>query len=77
MSALLKKISGKKCVRILCNKFGFCIKRQKGSHILLVKEDENGTTVAVVPNHKELALGTLKGILKMAKIDEENFAAFQ
>jgi predicted RNA binding protein YcfA (HicA-like mRNA interferase family) len=77
MPALLKKISGKRCVKILCNKFGFFVRRQKGSHIVLSKENGFCKTVAVVPNHRELKLGTLKGILKMADISEDEFAIFQ
>lgn len=69
----LKKISGKDCVKILCNKFGFKIIRQRGSHIVLKKESI-GT---VVPNHPQLKLGTLKNILELAKIKEEDFAKFQ
>ncbi len=69
----LKKISGKDCVKILCNKFGFSIKRQKGSHIVL-RKDGGGT---VVPNHKELKIGTLKGILELAKVKEEEFVKYQ
>jgi predicted RNA binding protein YcfA (HicA-like mRNA interferase family) len=67
-----KIISGKKCVKILCNKFGFEIKRQKGSHIILIKYTPKkiGT---IVPNHKEIKIGTLKGILELAKIDEKEF----
>ncbi len=38
MPPLLKKISGWGCAKILCNKFGFSIKRQTGSHLILVKE---------------------------------------
>ena len=72
----LKKISGKECVKILCNKFGFQIIRQSGSHIILKKE--NGERVGtVVPNHQELKIGTLKGVLALAKIKEEDFAEFQ
>jgi predicted RNA binding protein YcfA (HicA-like mRNA interferase family) len=73
----LKKISGKNCVKILCNKFGFSIKRQKGSHIILRKETENGPIGTVVPNHKELKIGTLKNILELAKIEEEDFVKHQ
>ncbi len=69
----LKKISGKDCVKILCNKFGFKIIRQRGSHIVL-RRDKTGT---VVPNHKELKTGTLKGILELAKIKEEEFVKYQ
>ena len=69
----LKKISRKDCVKILCNKFGFKIIRQKGSHIVLKKENI-GT---VVPNHPQLKLGTLKNVLELAKIKEEDFVKYQ
>jgi predicted RNA binding protein YcfA (HicA-like mRNA interferase family) len=59
----LKKLSGRETVRILCNRFGFSIKRQRESHILLVKETPGGKCGCVVPLHNELKIGTLKGIL--------------
>ncbi len=77
MSSTLKKTSGKECVKILCNKFGFSIKRQSGSHIVLRKETSEGAVGTVVPNHKELKLGTLKGILELARITEEDFVKYQ
>ena len=77
MSALLRKISGKECVKILCNKFGFYVSRQKGSHIVLAKQSAGEKIVTVVQNHKELRIGTLKEVLKLARIDEEEFAKFQ
>ncbi len=58
--SLLKKTSGKECIKILCNKFGFLVKRQTGSHIILRRETPEGVTGTVVPNHKELKIGTLK-----------------
>ena len=73
----LKKTSGKECVKILCNKFGFKIVRQRGSHIILKKETPEGKIGTVVPNHTELKVGTLKGILKLAKLKEEDFAEYQ
>ena len=72
----LKKISGKECVKILCNKFGFKIARQHGSHIILRKETPTGAVGTVVPNHKELKIGTLKGVLELAKIKEEDFGEY-
>ncbi len=72
MLASLRKISGEQCVRILCNKFGFRTVRQRGSHVVLRK---NGVGT-VVPLHKELKIGTLKGILRLARIDEEDFVKF-
>ena len=74
---MLWRISGKECVKILCNKFGFKIKRQRGSHIVLRKETPEGAIGTVVPNHKELKVGTLKGVLELAKIDEEDFEEYQ
>ena len=73
---MLKKISGKECVKILCNKFRFRIVRQKGSHIILRKDSESGAVGTVVPNHKELKIGTLKGILELAKVSEEEFEKY-
>lgn len=73
----IKKTSGKECIKILCNKLGFGIVRQKGSHIILKKITNEGAVGTVVPNHKELKVGTLKGILQLAKIKEEDFAQYQ
>jgi predicted RNA binding protein YcfA (HicA-like mRNA interferase family) len=73
----LKKLSGHELVKILCNKFGFSAKRQKGSHIILIKEDGSGRVGCVVPLHKELKIGTLKGILEQACISEQEFAKYQ
>ncbi len=77
MLSQLKKTSGKECVKIPCNKFGFSIIRQKGSHIVLRKEMSKGTIGTVVPNHKELKLSTLRGVLKLAQIKNEDFAKYQ
>jgi predicted RNA binding protein YcfA (HicA-like mRNA interferase family) len=73
----LKKISGKDRVKILCNKFGFMVKRQSGSHVILRKETQSGAVETVVPNHQELKIETLKGILKLARVSEEEFALHQ
>lgn len=72
----LRKVSGQEAVKILCNKFRFEIKSQKGSHIRLSKETSNGKVGTVVPNHKELKIGTLKNVLKLAKVDEGEFSEY-
>ena len=72
----LKKISGKECIKILCNKFGFNVIRQRGSHVILKKETSLGKIGTVVPVHSELKLGTLKSILELAKIDEDEFVKY-
>ncbi|MFH0970578.1 MAG: type II toxin-antitoxin system HicA family toxin [Candidatus Diapherotrites archaeon] len=73
----LKRISGKECIKILCNKFGFSIARQRGSHVVLKKVTPEGTVGTVVPVHKELKMSTLKSALELAKINEEDFAKYQ
>jgi len=71
--SLLKKCSGKEGIKILCNKFCFSIIRQKGSHIVLRKETPEGAVGTVVPNHQEIKLPTLKNVLKLAQVNEEEF----
>ena len=73
----LKKLSGRELVKLLCNKFRFAVKRQKGSHVILIKDDGSRKAGCVVPLHKELKIGTLKGILEQAKISEEEFSKHQ
>jgi len=69
-----KMISGEDCIKILCKYFGFHVVRQRGSHIILRKDFPEGAIGTVVPNHKELKTGTLRGILELAKVDEEEFS---
>ncbi len=74
---LLKKTSGMDCVKILCKHFGFRVIRQKGSHIILAKEVPGGRKGTVVPDHRELKTGTLKGILELAGVNEAEFSQYQ
>jgi predicted RNA binding protein YcfA (HicA-like mRNA interferase family) len=48
---------------------GFRVARQSGSHILM-KKGEKG---CVVPNHKEVKVGTVNGVLRQADISPEAF----
>jgi predicted RNA binding protein YcfA (HicA-like mRNA interferase family) len=66
----LPVLSADKVVRAL-KKAGFNIVRQSGSHIHLWKED--GRTLVTVPNHPELAKGTLLSIIKQTKMSREEF----
>lgn len=68
-----KTFSGKKVVKILCREFGFFIISQRGSHIKLSRNVLNKKVTTVVPNHKELATGTLRGSLELADISYEEF----
>lgn len=50
-------------------KFGFRYVSQKGSHI----KYSNGIYTTIIPNHNEVAKGTLKSILNLAHIDLDDF----
>lgn len=52
----LRKVSAQECIKILCNKFDFEIIRQRGSHIILKKETNEGKIGTVVPNHKKIKM---------------------
>ncbi|MBR0365461.1 MAG: type II toxin-antitoxin system HicA family toxin [Clostridia bacterium] len=52
-------------------KFGFEFVGQKGSHM----KYSDGLHVVIIPNHYEVAKGTLKNILAMAGIPLEAFLA--
>jgi predicted RNA binding protein YcfA (HicA-like mRNA interferase family) len=69
-------ISGEEVVKILEKGFGFEFVSQKGSHIKLRKVVDGKTITTVVPNHKELMTGTLRGVLDLAKIDIEDFVDY-
>ncbi|MFT4249800.1 MAG: type II toxin-antitoxin system HicA family toxin [Candidatus Woesearchaeota archaeon] len=68
-----KIISGETCIKILCKHFDFFIARQKRSHVILKKHTRKETIGTVVPLHKELRIGTLKSILKLARVQEQEF----
>lgn len=68
----LPRVSGDRTIRAL-ERLGFEQIRQQGSHVILKKLTPEGAVGCVVPRHKELALGTLKSILKQARVEQEEF----
>jgi predicted RNA binding protein YcfA (HicA-like mRNA interferase family) len=68
----LPSISGKDCIKAL-KKVGFYQKRRESSHIIL-RRDEPFAQV-VVPDHQELAKGTLRAIIRDADLSVEAFIA--
>jgi predicted RNA binding protein YcfA (HicA-like mRNA interferase family) len=69
----LQKVSGEMAIRTL-EKLGYKKVRQRGSHVILKKQTPEGEIGCVVPLHKELAIGTLRGILKQARLSVDEFA---
>ena len=68
-----KGFSGKRVIKILCREFGFYFVSQKGSHVKLKKAGNSRDIITIIPLHRELARGTLKGILDLAEVDEKEF----
>ena len=70
---MAKPLSAKIVIKILCKEFGFHFVSQKGSHVKLKKVINRQEIITIVPLHKELSPGTLKGVLGLARIDEKSF----
>jgi len=68
-------LSGEEVIKILTRGFSFQRISQKGSHIKLRKFMQTGKITTIVPNHRELDIGTLEGILELARVKEEDFWA--
>ena len=68
----LPRVSGAEAVRAL-ERLVFVQARQRGSHAVLKRTLAAGTMGCVVPLHPELAVGTLRGILKQAGVTAEEF----
>ena len=71
--AKLPKVSGRECVKAL-QKAGFYFKRQRGSHIILRRD--NPFAQLVVPDHKQLDRGTLRAIIRQADMSVDEFADY-
>jgi predicted RNA binding protein YcfA (HicA-like mRNA interferase family) len=66
----LPAISGKEAVRAFV-KDGWQIARQRGSHVILVKEGHIATLS--VPDHREVAKGTLRTLIRVSGLTIERF----
>lgn len=66
----LPSISGKNCVKAL-QTVGFYLKRRESSHVILRRD--NPFAQVVVPDHQELAKGTLRAILRDVDLSVEEF----
>ena len=65
-------VSGAEAVRAF-QRAGWRIDRQRGSHVVLLK---TGSVASLsVPQHSELAPGTLRALIRAAGMSVEEFAA--
>ncbi len=68
----LRRVSGREAIHAL-ERLGFEQVRQRGSHVVLKRQTPEGAVGCVVPLHRELAIGTLRGILRQAKVSPDEF----
>lgn len=62
-------VSGKEVIKALA-KIGYYVRGQTGSHIHLRNPEKQALTI---PNHNEIARGTLRTIIKQAGLTVEEF----
>jgi len=68
----LPHLSGKAVVKVF-ERAGWQKARQRGSHIVMVK---NGSIATLsIPDHKEVAKGTLRGLIRASGLTVDEFIA--
>ena len=70
MAKLPTDLTGRE-VRAALERVGFVFRRQSGSHMVLRREEPYGR--AVVPDHKQIRIGTLRRIIADAGLSVEQF----
>ena len=65
-------LKGRDVVRVF-ESLGWLVVRQNGSHIIMIKEGELATLS--VPDHREVAKGTLRSLIRMAGLTIAEFVA--
>lgn len=74
MPTAVPVMSGAEVVRVFQN-LGWTVarQRQRGSHIFMIKDGERATLS--VPDHREVAPGTLRGLIRSAGVTMDEFMA--
>jgi predicted RNA binding protein YcfA (HicA-like mRNA interferase family) len=70
MASLIPVLSGREVVRVF-ERLGWQVVRQKASHIIMIKSGEIATLS--VPDHKEVARGTLRSLIRDANLTVQQF----
>ena len=71
----LPVLSGHDVVKTLIE-MGYSHVRTSGDHAILKKEAGSGKSVIPVPLHRELAIGTLKSIIRQTGLATEDFLKY-
>jgi predicted RNA binding protein YcfA (HicA-like mRNA interferase family) len=69
--SVLPRVSGREVVAAL-SKIGYRLDRQKGSHMVL-RQDAAPHRRRASPDHREIAKGTLRAIIREAGLTVEEF----
>jgi predicted RNA binding protein YcfA (HicA-like mRNA interferase family) len=69
--SVLPRISGREAVGAF-GKLGYQFDRQRGSHIILRKPEPPHRRL-VIPNHREIAKGTLRALIRQAGLTVDDF----
>ena len=72
MGSALPVMSGREVVSVF-ESFGWEVVRQTGSHIIMTKDEEPATLS--VPEHREVAKGTLRSLIRTAGLTVDEFVA--
>jgi len=72
VSSALPVMSGREVVRVF-ESLGWEVVRQTSSHIIMVKDSEPATLS--VPDHREVAKGTLRSLIRTAGLTVDEFVA--
>ena len=67
----MKSISGKKLCKVV-EKKGWILKKITGSHHIYEKQSENKILSIPVHRNQDLKIGTLKSIMKIAQLSEDD-----
>jgi predicted RNA binding protein YcfA (HicA-like mRNA interferase family) len=70
--ARLPVLSGREVMKML-SRHGFEIVGRKGSHARMKKITPERVYIVIVPDHKEIPIGTLKSIIRQSGLPEEEF----
>jgi predicted RNA binding protein YcfA (HicA-like mRNA interferase family) len=70
--AALPTLNGREVIKTFA-KDGWQMVRQRGSHMILVKDGQIATLS--IPDHKEVAKGTLRSLIRNSGLTAEEFIA--
>jgi predicted RNA binding protein YcfA (HicA-like mRNA interferase family) len=68
----LRVLSGREVCRIL-QQHGFVEVRRRGSHIVMQRRTDAGSVTVPIPDHRELAIGTLLSIIRQSGVPRVEF----